>query len=148
MAKFNQGDAVFSFDNAADALQDVSADIQSVTIDLTVNGNLFHTLGSDWAEASEGNKQATVTINFYDNTTATTFAGYLRAWALQTSTKGGARSLRIQTPDGTAGSLQYDMEVKLGGSLQLANLSAGGGDPHALSVTLNVDGEITDTVIT
>lgn len=147
MTQFAAGDAVFSFDNASDSLQDVSSSIQSVTLDAVINGTTYHTFGSRHANAQEGGIAYTVTINLYDDTSATSLAGYLREWLLDASNKGGARTFRIEKPDGTTGSTRFDMEVKPGGNAQLANLTAGSGDPAALSITLNVDGAVTETTI-
>ncbi len=147
MAKFAQHDAVFKFDNASDTLQDVSTSIQSVTLDVTVNGGQFHTLGDRWADSLEGGIMGTVSVTFYDDDSATSFAGYMREWLLHASNKGGARSMQIQKPDGSTGSTQLDFEVRPGGSVQFANLTAGSGDPQTLTITLNVDGAITETTI-
>ena len=147
MAKFAQHDAVVKFDNASDTLQDVSTSIQSVTMDMTVNGGQFHTLGDRWADSLEGGIMGTVTVNFYDDTSATSFAGYMREWLLHASNKAGVRSMQIQKPDGTSGSTQFDFEVRAGGSVQLVNATAGAGDPQTLTVTLNIDGPVTETTI-
>ena len=89
----------------------------------------------------------TVTINYYDDTSATSFAGYMREWLLHATNKAGARSMQIQKPDGTTGSTQYDFEVRSGGSAQIVNATAGSGDPQTLTITLNVDGPVTETTI-
>ena len=135
-------------DNASDTLQDVSSSVISGTLDMTVNGAQYHTLGSRWAKANEGGLMGTVTLNYVNDTSATSLAGYIREWMLDASAKGGARSMQIQLPDGSAGSIQYDFEVKLGGSAQLVNKTAGAGDIEELSITLNIDGAVTESTIT
>ena len=147
MAKFSSGDGVVSLDNSGGSLQDVSDDIQTLVIDITINGSTNHHLGSPWAFATEGGKMGTVTFTFYDDPDPTSLAGYIREWVIQTSAKGGARTLRVDTPDSTAGSVRQEMEIKPGGSFQLVNLTAGSGDPHLLQATFNIDGEVVDSVI-
>jgi len=142
-----QDSAIVQFDNASDALQNVSDDIQTITIDPSVNGATYFSLASRWASASEGGIMATVTVNYYNDTSATSFAGYIRAMLLHATSKGGARSFRIQNPDAVAGSIQYDFEARLGGGAQITNKTAGAGDPELLSITFNVDGAITETTI-
>jgi hypothetical protein len=147
MSKMAGGDCIVQFDNASNALQDVSSSIETIAMPLTVNGGQFHVLNDRWGKAMEGGIMGTVSITYYNDNSPTSFAGYVREWALHASSKGGARSLRVQTPDGSAGSIQYDCEVKLGGEAQIVNAAAGSGDPQKLSLTLTIDGAVTDSVI-
>ena len=140
-------EGVISFDNASNTLQNVSSDVIDFQLAVNVNGATYHTLADRWAKATEGGVSGTLTLNFVDATTATELAGYLRAWLLHASNKGGARSVRIQTPDGTSGSTQYDFEVKPGGNYGLTSRTGGSGDVAKNSITLNVDGAITESTI-
>lgn len=147
MTTFPSHDAIFKFDNELDTLVDVSDSITSLTLDMTVNGGQFHTLGSRWANSLEGGIMGTVTVNYINDTSSTSFAGLVRSWLLHQTNKAGVRSLQIQQPDGSAGSTQYDLEVYAGGSAQLVNATAGSGDPQSLSITLNISGAVTETTI-
>lgn len=148
MTAISIDEAIIQLDNASDTLQDVSSGVTSGTLDITVNGSQYHTLGSRWANANEGGIMGTVTLNYVNDTSATSLAGYIREWMLGASSKGGARSMQIQVPDDQAGSIQYDFEVKLGGSAKLADKKGGAGDIEELSITLNIDGAITETTVT
>jgi len=148
MTAISVDEAVVQFDNASDALQDVSADVISGTLDLTINGTQYHTLDSRWAKANEGGIMGTLTLNYVNDTSATSLAGYIRAWIMGASAKGGARSVRIQSPNASAGSTQYDFEVFPGGPSQMANKTAGGGDVEQLPITLNISGAVTVATIT
>jgi hypothetical protein len=147
MAVIVADEGVVSFDNASDTLQDVSSDVINFQLAVNVNGGTYHTLADRWAKATEGGVSGTLTVTFVDDTTATELAGYLREWLLHASNKGGARSVRIQTPDGSSGSIQYDFEVKPGGNYGLASLTGGSGDVTQNSITMNVDGAITESTI-
>ena len=140
-------EGILQFDNASNALQDVSSDIQSFQLALNVNGSTYHALDSRWAKALEGGVSATLNITYYNDTTATELAGYIREMLLHASNKGGARSVRIQSPDGSTGSTQYDFEVKAGGAVDLSTKTAGSGDAETLTIALNVDGSITESTI-
>ncbi len=147
MAQIIADEGVISFDNASDALQDVSSDVLNFQLALNINASTFHTLSSRWAKATEGGIGGTLTITAVDDTTATELSGYLRAWLLHASNKGGARSVRIDSPDSSNGSNRYDFEVKPGGNYNLSSLTGGSGEVSQNSITLNIDGAVTHSTI-
>lgn len=71
MTAISIDEGVVLFDNASDSLQDVSDDVISGTLDLTVNGSQYHTLDNRWAKANEGGIMGTVTLNYVNDTSAT-----------------------------------------------------------------------------
>jgi len=147
MAVVVADEGVIQIDNASDALQDYSTDVDSWQLALNINGSTYHTMSNRWAKALEGGVGGTLTLSYLNDTTATELAGIVRAWMLHATAKGGARSVRLQVPDATSGSTQYDFEVRLGGNADLNQKTAGAGDPEKLSLTLNVDGAITASTI-
>ena len=147
MAQLAQHDAVVSMD-ASDggSLTDYSSDIQTVNLSGTYNGSQYHTVDGIDAKALVGGRAYTCEITYLNDPTASELADVMRDW-FNGSSKAVDRSVQIQIPDATSGSLQIAFEALPGGTIDLANIVAGSGEAQTLTVQLNVNGAITITNI-
>lgn len=141
-------DCVFSLDNAVPTLTDFSAECSKVSMDINFQNGGFYVFGLAGQQASEGSRSYTGSFTVRGTTETTELHQVMAAWMTPgAGNKAGQRSLRIQEPDGTSGSIQWDGEILID-SYNLVTQDAGGdGTPSERQAQYRVDGEPTLTVI-
>lgn len=142
-----QDDAIVSLDDTGGSLSDVSDYIKDVSLDVEVKIGRFSVLGERWDPSTEGTSMAKGTLTAYGSEDAAGAHYLINHWLLNNLTnKAGLKSLRVQTPDASAGSFQYDMEIRPA-SYNLAAPNAGEGNPPEHQLSFEVNGAVTWTVI-
>jgi len=143
-------DCIVSWDiTTGGALTNYSDEVSTVTLDTTTNIGGFYTFGLSGEQTSEGQRTHTSSIGVRPATDAGSAHNVLTAWTLPgAGNKSGARSIRIQAPDATTGSFQYDFEAYCDSYNQIAQDASGDGSPATHTASLRVDGDVTLTVIT
>jgi len=133
-------DVVIWVDNESNTLTNISGSTNSVSLSLTnnVSGGTY-TFGSQWPTRFACGKDATISASIIFTTAADEAFDTLLTWYHDPSTA-SARSLRIQAPDGSSGSEQWDMEVYLA---ELSwDMTAGDAEPMMVSVTFTPTNEV------
>lgn len=104
-------DAVISLDNGAGNLIDISGSSNSVDIDLKNDIGEFKNFGTKWRGRIACGKDATIKLKITASKATAEAMKTSLAWFF--SDTNTSRSIRIQTPDATTGSDQFDAEVVL-----------------------------------
>ena len=144
---FTPDDGIISLDNTAGSLTDISDYITSVDLEVDVKNGSFAVLGKRFEITAEGTSTVKGTINFKSSVDTASAMYFVQHWLLNSTTnKAGQKSLRIQTPDGAAGSFQLDMEIRPG-TVKLVGIKAGEAIPGDYSLPFVADVP-TYTVIT
>lgn len=147
MAYIAQGQGVINLDNSAGTLTDISAGCERFGLSADINVGEFFTLGSDWGKSLSGGKKATVDLTVIGETGTSHAYDLLADWLFNTAHK-TARTLRIDQPDSSSGSVRYSGEFRLRTLGDAHTANAGSGDPVRTTAQLASDGTITRTVIT
>lgn len=142
MAITNQSYGTVDLDNSGGTPVDISAWVRDVTLNEAKNVGQFWTLDNIWAKQSEGGRSWTADMTIVESQSATEGHGYFRDWA------SGQRTLTLESPDGSVGSLRFTGEVVRGGVNPLHANSAGGGEPISPRVSLMGYGALTVSIIT
>lgn len=143
----SQDDVIISLDNAADTLVDISGYVNALTLDIAINIGTFSTFGSKFSHKAEGTTDATGTMTLHGDRDTSGARDLLDSWLLHPTNKAGKRSLRVQDPDASVGSHQYDMEIYASGN-NVAQKTAGEPTPSQHQLQFSVDGAVTKTIIT
>ena len=143
-----QDDAIVSLDDTGGSLQDVSDYVKDVSVDIELKIGRFSVLGERFDQSTEGTSMMKGSMTVYGSEDTAGAHYYINHWLLNSTTnKAGLKSLRVQVPDASAGSFQYDMEIRPA-SYNLAAPNAGEGNPPEHQLSFEVDGAPTYTVIT
>jgi hypothetical protein len=130
--------AIVSLDNAVGSLTDISNSCSTVSIDMTASIGVFYTFGSPSANKSEGKRDFKASLGVRPSEDAADAARILNAWSTGAGAM-GARTLRVDTPDASSGSLRIQGEVYLS-AWQLMNQDASGdGTPPTQTASLEID---------
>lgn len=144
---YTPDDGIISLDNASGVLTDYSDYISSVDLEIDVKNGTFPVLGKRFEITAEGTSTIKGTINFKASVDTAGLLYNIQHWLMNsTVNKAGQKSLRIQTPDGAAGSFQLDMEIRPG-TTKIVGIKAGEAIPADLSLPFIADVP-TYTVIT
>ena len=131
------------------SLVDYSDDISTATLDNNTTVGGFYTFGLAGEQTSEGQRSHSCSLGVRPSEDVAGFYYVLNAWKYPGSgTASGARSVRIQSPDATAGSYQFDFEAYPENWQALNGDASGDGTPPSLSLSLRVDGDVTLTIVT
>jgi len=107
---WNACDAVVQLDNSSGNLIDISGSSNSVEIDFKNDIGDYKVFGTKWKGRLACGKDATIKIKIVASKSAAEAMKASLDWFFNTS---NSRSIRIQAPDATSGSDQYDAEVVL-----------------------------------
>ena len=142
-----QDDVVVSLDDTGGSLSDISGYIKSVAFDIEAKIGRFSTLGSRFDESTEGTSMAKGTLTAYSSVEAAGAHYLITHWLVNNTTnKAGLKSLRIQDPDASTGSFQWDMEIRPASYNEVVK-EAGEGNPGEHQLAFECDGAPTWTVI-
>lgn len=134
---------VIQVDDSGGTPVTISAHSNSVRIGYQKNVAAHHNFGSVWNGATEGGITTNISIGIYESVGATEAHALLLEWM----ESGGARTVTIQTPNGSAGSRQYQGEALLGGVDPAHESTAGSGDAVKPQATLLGIGDWSPTII-
>lgn len=123
---------VIQLDNAGGSLVDISGQANAIKISYKKNVGSFHTLGSLWNDATEGGIDTEISLTILETTTTAQAHQICRDWLAS----GGARTLRVDVPSSSSGSLRYEGEVRLAGIDPAHESKAGSGEPAMTTVQL------------
>jgi hypothetical protein len=144
MAKFHQGEAVFSLDNTSDSLTDFSASVQSVSVNISRDASQDAALNGDWKNGFVGARMVTGSIVAYtDSDTSSAYEAL--AERLWDTNDDASITMQIDQPDGTAGSIRLTGEIQIISGDETRDRNGGG--PATASFNFQSDGAWTKSVI-
>lgn len=128
------------------ALTDYSNEIITATLTIPRKNSTHHTLGLPGGVVVVGKYSGTLQITYEAGTTATALHNLISVMA--TDSTPSARSFEVGTPDlSNTGSLKFAFEAHLVNA-EAVKVDAGGDGVQILSATFEIEGAITQTVIT
>ncbi len=133
----NACDVVFSVDDIALALIDMSGSTNGVTIDLTRDQAEATTFDGAWKIRLECKKDASISWRALYSTDDTEAIGLLKDWF----NNGGDRSIQLDIPSGAGGNDRYTGEFKLASLNIVAN--SGDAGPIPVVAELRPNGAVT-----
>ena len=140
-------DAVVQMDNASDSLTDISSQVAQVNLKVTRKIGKFSTFGLGATNKTAGKPDYTGAVGVYptDNTGTSEAHRLMTAWNVADSQ--ATRSFRVQHPDASAGSYQYDFEAFCTDYEILKQDANGDGTPPLQMANIEVDGSVTTSYI-
>lgn len=144
MAILQQFSGRLYIDNAGGTLTDISANGTTFTLNITNTTGSYNVLNSPWTKTTDGPRAWSVDCELIAET-GTNGYSLIRDWVMATSP--GARTVRIDQPDSSAGSQRYEGEARISNANGLLNANASAGDPVRVSFTLTGDGVLTASTI-
>lgn len=141
-------EGVIQVDNAAGSLTDYSDYIETVTLDASTNIGQFFTLGLSAAQTTEGRRTFSGSLGYKPATDSAGFHNIVRQWLTPgAGNQSGSKTVQLQIPNSSAGSFQFDYEIRAT-SGNIANVNASGdGTATTHTVQYNVDGDVTSSII-
>lgn len=143
-----QSSGVVKLDNSSGTLTDISAQVKDLDISYQVQSGEYYTLGTDYGYAIVGKANFKVKMTVYHTDGASDAQKLIMDWATGSVTaRRAARSLQVDTPDGTVGNRRVAGEFKLGNAGSFVMLNAASNEPGTMSVELNGEGTVTVSTI-
>lgn len=141
-------DAIVSLDDTSGSLADVSDYIKEGKLDIELKIGEFSVLGERFDQTTEGTSKLKGSMTVYGSEDVAGAHYFINHWLLNSVVnKAGLKTLRLQVPDASAGSFQYDCEIRPV-SYNLVGANAGEGNPPEHELQFMVNGAPTYTVIT
>jgi hypothetical protein len=138
--------AVVSLDNASGTLTDISGAVNDVQISIQNLIGEYRHAGDDWPDRYLLGKDGSASLIALYSTAADEALEILRDWSTAAVSGSDARTLRVEVPDGAAGSDRYEAEVQIEQLVVPLNSSEAG--PVVVNASLLVSGALTRTAIT
>jgi len=135
--------AIVVLDNAGGTPTDISGSTNRIKSSIGQDLGRYHVHGSDWPKRLDGERDGSFTLTVLYTTAANEGFEVLRDWIFAANP--GARSIRIDTPNSSAGSDRYTAEVRIE-DLRWT-LAADKGGPVMVTARLMPDGEISHVTI-
>lgn len=132
-------DSVFSVDNSGGTLTDISGSSNKVAVNLDNELGEMTTFGARWKIRTAGVKDVSIDFDIVWTTASGEARAILVDWYFNSANT--ARSVRVDTPNGSTGSQRIEGEFFLE-SLS-GDLDSGSADPVMLSGTLRNTGAVT-----
>ena len=148
MPVFASGNGVIQIDSTTGgSLTDISAGVESFSLSsVDQNVGSYFVMNSRWQNSLEGGKSWSVEIVVIGEDTAASSAySILSQWALATTS--GSRTIQIDQPTSTTGSVRYSGETVLISGGPLLNGVGGSGDPVKVTFRLQGTGALTRSII-
>lgn len=144
MAAIALHDGVVKLDDAGGTPRDISSTTLGVTINVEKNVGGHHTIGNDWEAQTEGGKRWTADLEVIESTGSNEGHELLRAWMISGT---GSRTLTVDSPDSSNGSLRFTGEVTLSGISPITQKTGGSGDVARARASLVGNGALSASVI-